>query len=98
MEAEGWHFAALSGPYRKYRRHDQCWRKFIYSIERIHSEGLSRYMMNSQPSNRTASGKEIMKEAGVYTNRRRQAEEESKTSGEDFNPDDFIIQVHAHQD
>jgi len=23
MEAEGWHFAALSGPYRKYRRHDR---------------------------------------------------------------------------
>ncbi len=98
MEAEGWHFAALSGPYRKYRRHDQCWRKFIYSIERIHSEGLSRYMMNSQPSNRTASGKELMKEAGVYNRRPRLLDEnESKTSDE-VNPDDFIIQVHPHQD
>ena len=99
MEAEGWHFAALSGPYRKYRRHDQCWRKFIYSIERIHSDGLNRYMMNSQSSNRNASGKEIMKEAGIYNqNKRQQDETESKSSGEDFNPDEFVIQVHQHQD
>lgn len=105
MESEGWNFASLSGPYRKYRRHDQCWRKFIHNAEKIHASGISRYMLNSQPANRSSSGKEIAEDAGVVgemrrivaaaTSRNGESSSASSTSGgdHDFDPDEFVIQV-----
>lgn len=66
LESEGWHFASLTGPYRKYNKHYECWQRFVLNTERIHFEGVNRYMINSQPQNRVASGKELMKEAKLW--------------------------------
>lgn len=66
LEAEGWYFASLTGPYRKYSAHHECWQKFVLNTERIHSDGVNRYMINSQPQNRVQSGKELIKETGVW--------------------------------
>jgi len=101
MEAEGWYFASMAGPYKKYKRHDQCWRKFMSNIERIHASGVSRYMMNSQPANRASNGKEIAEEAGLRVARRAPPSTPrggADSDASDFTPSDFVVRIHEHRD
>jgi hypothetical protein len=99
MESEGWYFSSLSGPYKKYRRHDQCWRKFISNVEKIHASGINSYMLNSQPSNAMPSGKELIEETGLMVGHHNAEQESNFTSSEsyahseDFDPNDFVIRL-----
>lgn len=65
LESEGWHFCSLTGPYSGYSDHQSCWRAFISNTEKIHNNSVRQYMLNSQPQNRTSSGKELMKQAAT---------------------------------
>lgn len=65
LEAEGWHFCSLTGPYGGYDDHQSCWREFIQNTEKIHNSSVRQYMLNSQPQNRAPTGKELMKEAAT---------------------------------
>ena len=40
MRREGWLFFELTGPYKKYRRHSQAIKAFIYNIEKIKTNHL----------------------------------------------------------
>lgn len=65
LEAEGWHFCSLTGPYARYPDHQSCWREFISNTEKIHNSSVRQYMLNSQPQNRSSSGKDLMKSAAT---------------------------------
>ena len=65
LEAEGWHFCSLTGPYSKYPDHQSCWREFISNTEKIHNSSVRQYMLNSQPKNRSSSGKDLMKSSAT---------------------------------
>lgn len=47
LEQEGWSFASLSGRYGKYRLHEDCWKKFMNNVERIHALGINKYIDNT---------------------------------------------------
>ena len=65
LEAEGWHFCSLTGPYARYPDHQSCWREFISNTEKIHNSSVRQYMLNSQPQNKTSSGKDLMKSSAT---------------------------------
>jgi len=65
LESEGWHFCSLTGPYARYPDHQSCWREFISNTEKIHNSSVRQYMLNSQPQNRSSSGKDLMKSAAT---------------------------------
>lgn len=69
LEREGWLFSSLSGPYKKFDTHSECWQLFIKNTEKMHLHGVNQYMVNSQPQNRGLSGKEVMRESGVWKNK-----------------------------
>lgn len=46
--SEGWMFLSLTGNYKKYISHKECWRKFIEKIERINNEAVSSNLIITQ--------------------------------------------------
>lgn len=48
MISEGWMFLSLTGYYKKYLSHKECWRKFIERIEKINTEAVSTNLIITQ--------------------------------------------------
>lgn len=81
LEREGWLFSSLSGPYARFNTHSECWKIFIMNTEKLHLHGINQYMVNSQPQNRGLSGREVMKESGVWKRRGNDSEHDVDSSG-----------------
>lgn len=80
LEREGWLFSSLSGPYGKFGTHSECWQLFIMNTEKLHLHGVNQYMVNSQPQNRGLSGKDVMKETGVWRKKNTHASGETSST------------------
>lgn len=41
LETEGWLFLSLTGRYHKYDDHSECWRKFLYKVEKLNVQAIN---------------------------------------------------------
>lgn len=47
MVTEGWSFLSLSGKYKDYTDHSECWRKFVNKIEKLNTSAISSNLILS---------------------------------------------------
>lgn len=71
METEGWLFLTLSGKYHKYNDHNECWRKFLYKIEKINMQSINSNILINEYSETSELSKDLL---GKFT-----LEDESKS-------------------
>lgn len=44
---EGWSFLSLSGKYKDYTDHSECWRKFVHRVEKLNTNAVSSNLILS---------------------------------------------------
>lgn len=47
LRSEGWSFLALSGKYKNFTDHSECWRKFVNKTEKLNSNAISSNLILS---------------------------------------------------
>lgn len=47
LTTEGWSFLSLSGKYKNYNDHSECWRKFINKVEKVNTNTLNSNLVLS---------------------------------------------------
>jgi len=59
LVTEGWSFLSLSGRYKEYSDHSECWRKFVHKVEKLNSSAISSNLILStqKPDERTSDPK-----------------------------------------
>ena len=47
LTTEGWSFLSLSGKYKHYTDHSECWRKFINKVEKLNTNAIQSNLILS---------------------------------------------------
>ena len=47
LVTEGWSFLSLSGKYKNYTDHLECWRKFVNKVEKLNTSAVSSNLILS---------------------------------------------------
>jgi hypothetical protein len=47
LETEGWSFMSLSGKYKNYTDHTECWRRFVHKIEKLNTSAVNSNLILS---------------------------------------------------
>lgn len=48
LETEGWLFLTLTGKYHNYTDHSECWRKFLYKVEKLNIQAINSNIISSE--------------------------------------------------
>jgi len=67
---EGWSFLSLSGAYKNYNDHSECWRKFVNKVEKLNTNSLSSNLLLSihKPDEFDSNTKIAFSQLGIETN------------------------------
>lgn len=61
MKTEGWLFLTLSGNYKEYNDHSECWRKFMNRVEKLNTNTIHTDLVINSNSNEDVIRKDKLK-------------------------------------
>ena len=61
LSTEGWNFLSLSGKYKNYTDHSECWRKFVNKVEKLNTSAVqSNLILSIHKQDEVISDSKIM--------------------------------------